>query len=232
MTKRPPIPRHHVRTPTVTGLIYLYEVIIGTREVLRLTTAPTGPISFEGHAYHSHPIEIEGLGWQPGQLSHHPQLRLSLIDLPAATSVLEDASAGGSVTRLITFDTECDAPIGEGHGGCFPPETWQIDRLSHLDGEQVQFALAPIADLADATLPNRIIMRDICSHRYRQWDAETKRFSYQDATCPYAGPSYFDVTGAPTTDPASDICSLRLSTGCRKRFHHDLPFMGFPGLAS
>ena len=89
--------------------------------------------------------------------AYQPQMRLSLTQLPDADSLLDDASAGGSVTRLITFDTECDAPLGEGHGGCFPPETWQIDRLSHLDGEQVvQFALAPIADLADATLPHRL----------------------------------------------------------------------------
>ena len=231
MADRPSIPRSQVRTPSVTGLLYLYEVVIGHREVLRLTSCPTGPISFDGQAYHSHPIEIEGLGWQPGQLSHQPQMRLSLTQLPDADEVLDDASAGGSVTRLITFDTECDAPLGEGHGGCFPPETWQIDRLSHLDGEQVQFALAPIADLADATLPNRIILRDICGHRYRQWDAEAQRFSYQDVTCPYVGNRYYDATGAPRAHPSQDVCSLRLSSGCRKRFHHDLPFMGFPGLA-
>lgn len=217
----------------VQGLLMLYKITLADGSMAHLfpTKEKALAVVFNDVTYHSHPITAEGFSWSPTQPDQMPFLQLSHRELPQDFAPDLDNVAGGTVERLITLAQECAPPIGTDGGSSFPPETWQIDRLESRDELVMQLALRPAANLQDEILPKRVVLRDICQHRYRRWDDVAQAFDYQDATCPYVGKSYFTLAGTKTDDAASDSCSLRLHSGCKKRFARDLPFFGFPGLA-
>lgn len=217
----------------IVGLLYLYKITLSDGSIARLfaTGERMATVTFQNQTYHSHPIEAGGFTWSPNQPDRQPVLRLSHHDLPAGFSPDFDNVRGGHVERLITFAEECAPPIGTNGASSFPPETWQIDRLEARDEAIIQLALQPVANLQGEMLPKRVVLRDVCQHRYRHYDEETQDFDYRQATCPYSAARYYTATGAPTTDKAQDSCSLRLESGCKKRYGDNLPFFGFPGLA-
>lgn len=217
----------------VKGLLYLYHIhLTDGREVRLFPGRKTSQIiQFGGHKYRAHPIETDGFSWQIDDSVHQPYLRLARQDLALDLSPHDDVFRGGTVERLITFASECAPPIGTNGGASFPPETWQIDRLAQLDEAVISFALQPIAPMAGAFLPHRVMLRDICQHRYRRWDKARGQFDYSQATCPYRGRWSYTKDGTPTTKRQEDVCSQKLVSGCKKRFKGTLPFFGFPGLS-
>lgn len=227
------ISREQAANFEITGLLYLYQITLSDGTNLRLFPSQdsTQTLIFGGVTYQAHPLEAERLSWQAEIGSSASVIRLARSALSQDISPHNDLLRGGEVTRLITFASECAPPIGTNGGASFPPETWQIDRLSHLDDQMIELSLQPIANLQDAILPKRVILRDVCQHRYRVWDDSAKAFDYTNATCPYVSNKYFDLQGAPTNDASQDACSLQLGTGCKRRFFSNLPFFGFPGLA-
>lgn len=86
-------------------------------------------------------------------------------------------------------------------------------------------------------IPNRMILRDSCQWRYRVWNPTADNglgaWDYSRATCPYTGGGLFNMNGAPVGDPTQDVCSKRVSTGCKKRFGENgvLPYGGFPAVS-
>ena len=217
----------------ISGLLYLYKITLSDGAIARLfaTGERNVQVTFQNQIYHSHPIVADGFTWSPNQPDRLPSLRLSHHDLPTGFVPDFDNVRGGQIERLITFAEECAPPIGTNGASCFPPETWQIDRLEARDEAVIQLALQPVANLQGEMLPKRVVLRDVCQHRYRHYDPVTKAFDYRQATCPYSAARYFTADGTPTNDKALDRCSLRLTSGCKKRYSDDLPFFGFPGLA-
>ena len=214
-------------------LLALYHLTLPDGTDIRLAAQLTGTshIGFAGQTYTSHPARLTALNWRPGLRVMRPVLHLSAAHDQLRQAAAADLLRGARLSRLQTWHTECDPPVGTGGGACFAPDLWQVDRVALLDQDQLKLDLAPLVSLNKRQLPARVMLRDLCQHRYRRYDAAAGRFDYTGVTCPYVGSASFDQSGQPVTDPANDSCSLRLETGCKKRFLAELPYFGFPGLS-
>ena len=210
-------------------IIRLYEMTLKGLDALRFTPdAPSG-LRFNGERYDAFPGTVSGLVYEPNGARQYPQVTLSNQSGLYYNDLFQGITAGQRFTRIVTFASECDAPVGDGGGSSFTPETWRIERSHRVDNLEAVLDLVPEADFQGASLPARVMLRDLCQHRYRIWDDASQSFDYSEATCPYVGQECFDEDGEPV--PADhDQCSLKLGTGCKKRFGGALPFLGFPGI--
>ena len=213
------------------GLVTLFTIDMGDA-VLRLLggRAAGGQVGFGGHGYAAFPVAAKGFAWSADGPPAQPQIELSNLARLFDGVVTGDRLRGRSVRRILTLADQLDPPHGQGGASCFPPEQWVIERVARLDNRVVRLELAAEASLQNRRFPERVMLRDMCQHRYRRWDSEAGRFDYSRATCPYTEPRGFTATGEATLSRDQDVCSLRLSTGCRRRFKGALPFVGFPGL--
>lgn len=226
---KPPISRKHARQDHLV-LVHLYALDLPSGQVLRFTNDADTPIGFAGQSYQILSVSASGFAWNDRGVPSRPSLSV-VNDNGLFTPQLDHPDLiGQRLVRLVTFAEECDAPLGSGGGSSFAPECWKIDRLARLDAEEAVFDLVPEADLEGKSLPARVMLKNLCQHRYRIWDASLQRFDYTGATCPYVGGKAFDGDGNPVANGADDVCSLNLDTGCKKRFKGDLPFLGFPGI--
>lgn len=227
------MPRQGLREERIEGLLHLYEIKLSNGSVAHLfpSSKKQDTVTFNHKTYQSHPIETEGFSWSPNSPIRQPILRLSHLDLPDGFAPNFENVRGGQVTLTMTLIEAVNDRTSQDYNTSFPPETWFIDKLISADEAVIQLGLEPVANLQDAKLPKRVILRDICQHRYRIYDDKTKSFDYTNATCPYTSSTYFTADGTPTTNADQDSCSLHLETGCKKRYVTQLPFMGFPGLS-
>ena len=225
------IARSAVRGPRLSGLVTLFTMDMG-QTILRFLAgrAGSGAVRFGGESYAAFPLAAKGFSWRAEGPPAHPQIELSNLSRLFDGTVADDGLRGRAVRRIITLADQLDAPHGSGGGACFPPERWIIEQVVRLDRQVLRLELAAEASLENRRFPERVMLRDLCQHRYRRWDAGRRRFDYAGATCPYVGDRYFTAAGAPTADPAADSCALSLQGGCKKRFSGALPFVGFPGL--
>ena len=214
-------------------LVSLYSLTLPDNSVIDLAADNTGQpqIGFAGRLWISHPVRMTGLNWRAGLRVMRPVLHLSAAHDGLRLAAAADLLRGAHLTRLTTWHSELDAPVGTGGGACFAPDLWLVDRIARFDTDHLRLDLAPRVSLSGRRLPARVMLRDLCQHRYRRYDPATSQFDYTGVTCPYVGLASFDSSGQPVTDPAQDSCSLRLETGCKKRFTTELPFFGFPGLS-
>jgi len=211
-------------------LIQLFEFAMPSGEILRITGQGEVTVGFGGKSYTVMPVEVSGFAWNGRGMPVTPSLEID-NSTGLFTAIAESGRMiGMRILRIVTLADECDPPLGDGSGSSFTPESWVIERLNRMDRNTVVFDLAPGANLDNRLLPQRVMLRDLCQNRYRIWDASRARFDYRQATCPYVGSAMFDVEGKPVTEGARDECSLRLESGCKKRFAAALPFLGFPGL--
>ncbi|MDC1019875.1 phage minor tail protein L [Alphaproteobacteria bacterium] len=211
-------------------MIELFEVTLADDSVLRFTPSHPVSVGFAGAAYLALPITAKGFRWSAHGASPRPVLEMSNHGGLFSGQLDHPDLVGQPVVRMLTLLDECDAPLGDGGGASFTPERWIIERVARLDEVGVVMELAAEADLENLILPARVMLADLCQHRYRRWDLDNNQFDYTKATCPYTGKSGFDANGLSVTDQSKDVCSLRLSTGCKKRFSRQFPFLGFPGL--
>ena len=223
------ISRQDARQDSIT-LIHLFSIDLPNNKTMRFTGDADHPIQFSGEIYASLPVDSSGFAWNDKGAPVRPNLSIAYHDGGFDVGGNTASLIGRRLTRIATFIEECDPPHGDGGGSCFTPECWKIDRLTRLDGEKAVFGLVAEADLAGQSLPSRVMLRDLCQHRYRVWDETRKRFDYSQATCPYIGHETFDGDGKPVSLPQDDRCSLTLEKGCKKRFQKNLPFLGFPGI--
>ena len=223
--------RDLTRGRSLSGLVTLFTLDTGSA-TLRLLAGPAtgGQVGFSGNRYASFPLAAKGFAWSAEGPPAHPQIELSNLAGLFDGSALEDTLRGRSLRRIITLADQLDPPHGTGGGACFPPERWIVERVARLDQRVLRLDLAAEASLENRRFPERVMLRDMCQHRYRRWDSARQRFDYSAATCPYVGQLHFTAEGTPTARPAEDVCSLSLKSGCRKRFSGVLPFVGFPGL--
>ena len=211
-------------------VIELFDVSFADGSVLRFTPSHPVSVGFASNRYHALPITAKGFKWSGLGASPRPVLEVSNHAGLFSSQLDHPDLIGCPVIRTLTFLDECDAPLGDGSGASFTPERWIIERITRLDADIVNMELASAADLDQMMLPARVMLADLCQHRYRKWDQASQSFDYTKATCPYTGTASYDANGQNVTQPIKDQCSLRLGTGCKKRFTGALPFLGFPGL--
>jgi len=229
---QPLLGRDTVRGARLSGLVTLFTIDMASARLRLLAgRADGGAVGLGGEKYVAFPLAAKGFAWSAEGPPAHPQIELSNLSRLFDGAVTDDRLRGRAVRRIITLADQLDPPHGEGGGGCFPPERWVIEQVARLDRQMLRLELSAEASLQNRRFPERVMLRDLCQHRYRRWDAARQRFDYADATCPYVGDRYFTADGTQTADPAMDVCALSLRAGCRKRFAGALPFIGFPGLA-
>jgi len=226
------ISRQSVSGDKTDALIELFTLAPRDRPKLHFTNAriEAGHVNFNGQKFLSFPLAAKGFKWSVEGPPARPILELSNIAGLFDKAVEDDWLRGVTVQRILTFVAYLDRTNGYGGGGCFPPESWVVDRVARLDDRIIRLELVGEASLENRQFPARVMLRNLCQHRYRHWDPVAGRFDYVGVTCPYTGDRYFGVDGKPVRKPAADRCSLSLETGCRKRFAGSLPFLGFPGV--
>lgn len=207
------------------------------------------PLLWRGEYYV--PLPIEGSGWEfsgKGSLPT-PTLRVSNVHLLMSSIIANIGDPlGADITRWVTYEKFLDAPIGsEPDPDKFRKELYQVERKVTQDEAMVEFELSAAIDQDGRKLPSRQVVRGFCNHRYRVFTGPTvaeptQIFSYEKATCPYAGDGvaadqgpYFTQSGLSATGGAiEDVCGKKLSD-CKLRFAtqatpQPLPFRGFPAV--
>lgn len=221
-----------VQRSDLPALVELIQLEYQPSQLLYLvsTSFTRQPLRFNDQLYQPASLSLKGVHAAAQTSSATPTLILSEPVAPLQAAIEAGECAGCRVSRIVTFSTELEPPYGDGGGAQFEAENWQVERVLRLDRHQLHLKLVPALYLEKKNLPYRMILRNICQHRYRRWDEVAQAFDYQDVSCPYVGDAYYDAEGHVVSSPLQDRCSLKLHSGCKKRFSDQLPFFGFPGV--
>lgn len=224
-----------VQRPETDDYVVLYEIdatVIGG-DVYRFTSSAfeSAPVYFGGNLYS--PIPVDSDGWEWGGRSALPQpiLRVSNVSLGFGAAVIAFGDLkGATVTRKRTFRRYLDGQPYADPEQFFPVDVYKINRKRTHNNKLIEWELSAATDQSGVYLPQRPILRNACTHKYRRWDPDTLTFDYTKATCPYAEESYFDANGNVVEAP-QDRCGKKLSD-CVLRFQSaPLPTRAFPGVA-
>lgn len=183
------------------------------------------PVLWQGQSYTPLPIEAEGFDKTIKGTLPRPKLRIANLNGMFSSEVREhDDLVGCKVTRKKTYARYLDAinfPGGINPDAdpnqYLPDELWFIDRKVSENRYMIEWELASAFDLNGVQLPNRQVIQNACSWRYR------------GPECGYTGP-YYDKDDKPTVFAAADTCPKRLSS-CKVRQgeYSILTFGGYPG---
>ena len=215
-------------------LVMLFEVNLaplGSSTIYRFcpSNEGTGSVYFDGNEYVNMPITAEGFERTGNGPIPKPKLRISNITRYMHSALqANDDLLGAKVTRIVTFSDYLDGGSNQNSVGYFPKDIYVIDRKAVHNNVYIEWELASSIDQSGVKLPQRIALRNICTHRYRTHNGSS--FVYSNATCPYVGTSYFDADGN-TTSAANDKCGKSLSA-CKLRFgaNAELPARFFPAI--
>ncbi len=224
------------------NLVTLFEVdftlLGGVVQFLSPNTKDGQPITFDGQQYVPIPIFVEGYEISGRGALARPTLRISNV-LGSVSSLLQqfgDDLGGTTVTRRRTFQKYLDGEPSADPTAIFPLDVFVIDRKVAHTKAFVEFELISPLDKRGLALPRRQVLRDACTHVYRNFNLVTGAFDYTSVTCPYVGVGsdpdtdgpHFDALGNPTDAP-NDQCGKRVSD-CKLRFSPAaLPGRFFPG---
>jgi len=189
------------------------------------------PISFNGYQYTPLPITAEGFTWNGSGTLPRPTLTLAAKDLVFLSLVVNsDDLIGCPVKRIRTYRKYLDDGATPNPEAMFQPDYYVIEKKTSQKRTQLQFELSTKMDQQGRMIPNRQVLRDSCTHRFRYWANGT--WNYDGVTCPYAGAAMYKVNGEATSDPAEAKCGKRI-TDCKIHFGETavLPFYGYPGVA-
>lgn len=227
------------------AIIELFELTLPSGEVLRFTsaTASNGPVGFGGQKYRPMPVEASGFEWSGEGAPPQPKIRLANITqgqsttepLPAWSALLIefDDLIGATIRRKRTYRRFLDDGASPDPTATLAVEdVYRIEQKSQQNRVFIEWRLASSFDQEGRQIPGRLAYRNACQARYRIWNDQTGEFEIADVLpCPYDGDQYFDADGNEVSDPADDVCGLRL-VDCRLRFDPEpLPFYGFPALS-
>ena len=187
-------------------------------------------VLWQGNTYTPIDIEAEGFEVTSKGTLPTPTIRISNVTQLMSSVVIANGDlVGATFYRYRTLKKYLDGQPSADPSAQFPPDKYVVDHKSQHNKLMIEWRLAAAMDQQGKLLPGRQILRDVCTHRYRVWDATAGAFDYTKATCPYTGSLYFDEQGVATTN-ALDACGKRLSD-CKLRFGNaPLPTRAFPGV--
>lgn len=213
-------------TGDTNGPYYICNNVTTSGTVVYLNGVPYNPINYKYEGY-----EQSG----DGKLAR-PTFTISNVSRTFAALVNEyDGLVGAIVLRRKIKAEYLDGGVESDPTNQFPTESFEINRVVEYNKFNIKWELKAVdIDREDKKLPGRQAWKDFCPFIYRIYvDGD---FNYDNVfDCPYTATvsgSYFDRNGDPTVDPAGDVCSKLLGSGCRKRFTSGtVPYGGFPGMA-
>lgn len=223
----------HVQRSALGAPVELFQIdtaIYGGPIYYLVNDTRPGGVTFDGNDYS--PLSISSDGWKVSSRGSLPRPRVSIgnaTGIFSGLNLLYSDFVGCPVTRIVTFEAFLDGQPDADPEQKFPPDVYVIARKTHQDNVMVSYELAAAMDLSGRSLPGRQMLQGACPHRYRVWDGSA--FDYTDASCPYAGATYFRRNGQSTGNASEDQCGKRVAD-CIARFgvSQDLPFWGFPGI--
>lgn len=188
-------------------------------------------IVWGGEQYFPMPIDAQGFEMTSKGALPNPSISLSNL-YGAGNSLLESYNGlvGAQVTRLLTLRRFLDDGTTPDPNAYISRDVFVVAQKMSHDAGQITFKLASRMDQEGAQIPRRQILRDVCQHSYRFWDANIGGFNYSKATCPYTATGFWTPLDQ-ATDPLHDQCS-RSMQGCTLRFGRwaALPARFFPGV--
>jgi lambda family phage minor tail protein L len=188
-------------------------------------------VLFGGKSYIPVAFEAEGFEWTGQGSLPQPKIRISNVNKLLLASVISlNDMMGAKFTRIRTFRKFLDDGSTPDTASTYPKEIYKINRKSIHNKIYLEFELASPMDQEGVMLPNRQCLKNMCTQRYRNFDAETGTFDYTNATCPYTANSYFKANNNSTSSASEDRCGKNLDS-CKRRFGTaPLPTRAFPGI--
>jgi lambda family phage minor tail protein L len=205
----------------------------GNGQILRWVSGNIGEssISYQGYSYTPLPVMADGFEWNGRGPLPTPRIRVSNV-LGSMTSLNKDYGdmVGATLMRLRTFYKHLDTQTEADPDAHWPPEIYRVERKVSQNKIMVEWELSASIDQEGKMLPGRQCIRDTCMWIYRSHISGTT-FNYTNATCPYAGTSYYKADGTIAGSASEDVCGHRLSD-CKLRYGSagSLPFGGYPGM--
>lgn len=216
--------------------VHLYEVDLtplGNNYVVRFTRhgRPGGNVTFNGNVYTPWDVDVSGFSWDGNGAFPQPKLKLANM-LGTLTSLAQTYGdfIGATFTRIRTYEKYLDDGASPDPSAIMRPDVFTIEQKTEQNKVYIEWRLSSIIEETDRLLPGRVVMRDWCPFRYRQWNATAGAFNYDHVTCPYTGTRYLDENDV-ATNQAGDKCGRTLNS-CMKRFgsRSEIKFGGFPGV--
>jgi len=185
------------------------------------------PVSRGSVEYVPVPVKLEGLTRRQDGAPPQPSLSVgAVVDVLGPWVWSGQDLIGAELTRIVVLAQWLDGGSDEDSTRYLQTDTFEIGQKMRQTGDALEFRLVSPFDQGDLQIPRRQILPDSCLFRYREWNGSS--FDYFD--CPYTGSSYFDTSGASTTQ-ANDQCSRKLLTGCAPRYPSSArPITAFPGI--
>lgn len=187
------------------------------------TNGLSQPVVWQGATYEPLPIEASGFDVTARGSLPRPKLKVANAAgfLSASVKSFGDF-VGCKVTRKRTFAKYLDAVNFTGGvnptadpNQFIPDDLWYVERKVTENRYIIEFELSSAFDLMGQQLPNRQIIQNSCSWKYRSTE------------CGWTGANY-DKNNAPST-LANDACAKTLAA-CKVRFGtQPIRFGGFPG---
>lgn len=223
------------------SLVTLYEIDLNPVGInqhfyFQQADALGGEIIFGGNAYIPRPIMMEGFSRKGSEAPPEPAMTISNID-KGGYALLKDYNEllGAKVIRRRTYADFLDFlpdgvtvnPMADSSAQ-FIPEIWFIEQKETSNRIEIKFKLKSIMDLDGRKFPYRLVLKKVCTRRYRSFTGGTFKYDSTENGCPYAGANYFTRQGVPTT---ADLDNCGKDPGsCQLRFGKDLPGWFFPGV--
>lgn len=187
------------------------------------TNGLSQPVVWQGLSYQPLPVEAQGFDLSARGVLPRPKLVVANAGgyLSAEVKSFNDY-VGCKVTRKRTFAKYLDTvnfPGGVNPDAdpnqFLPDDLWYVERKVSENRYLIEFELSSAFDLMGQKLPNRQIIQNSCSWKYRS------------AECGWTGANY-DKNNAPST-AGNDACGKTLAA-CKVRFGtQPIRFGGFPG---
>lgn len=183
-----------------------------------------GSVVWQGETYQPIPIEASGFDMSTQGSAPRPKIKVANVNGILSAEVRKfDDFVGCKVIRKRTFAKYLDAvnfPDGinptADPNQFIPDDAWYVERKTIETRYVVEFELSSAYDLVGVQLPNRQIIQNTCSWKYR------------GAECGFTGGPH-DIYGFPTALEVNDGCSKSLGS-CKNRFGSATArFGGFPG---
>lgn len=213
--------------PDVGSIIYLYSLditdITGDSDDIYYFIEGTisgTVVEYGGVEYFPANVECKGFEVTGEGTAPRPIMKIGNVGVGAGVSIATavnsyDDVLGGIIKRKLTLLQHLDGQ-SDPDDTAFYEETWIVNRKKSHTKDYLEFELSAYLDFEGKYVPSRLVLRDICTHRYRTYDGG---FVYTSSTCPWADGThgyYWNIDGVKTT-AGNDYCGKRLSD-CKLRY--------------